>query len=1629
MELLEEIEEVVLSSEIFPDPQILGFVGIYDSDASGGLSETEIQEIVSFVYPDAGITDITGLEKLTSLKQLDLSGNAITTWTDLTSLVSLTHMDLSQTGKASYEDIAELTNLIQLKLDGNMAGNLDVSKAANLQYLSCKNAGLTSVNVSGLSGLEELYLEGNSLTNLDVSGLSNLEVMTLQQNQLTALDVSACTNLKVLQVDNNMLTELKVTGLTNLEQLDCQNNQLAELNTEGLEKLVQLNVTNNQLASLDISALAALQTVLAADNQLAGEWNLSNLDVVSLQNNQITKLTGENTTISYLNIRNNQLTELTLNSENLEKLYCSDNELTSLTVAGTSLTTLYCDNNKLPYVDTAEALDLNLSPQSITMTRIKNGTSHTVDLTTIMITDDLLNRTSVVMGDDVISVENGIVRFSGAADTMSYHFTTSGDTNAAMLVEVELTEVDETPEGGGNEGDGNEGINDKVALNEEVFTDVNLLAVIRTYDKDGSNGLSEEEIGTITSLVCPDNGITSLKGLEYLTSLTHLDISGNAIGNLAALEELPALTHLDVSRTGMTDDSVLGGLTDLVELKLDGNQLTELELGGFSSLKNLSVNNNQLTTLDVTSCGNLEVLQADNNKLAYVDVSGVLELSLSPQAISMTRVKNGSSHTVDMTTVIPEELLDRVEVVMGEEVISVENGIVSFNKAVDTMSYHFKVSGDSNTTMLVEVSLTEVDETPEGGGNEGGDNDEVALNEEIFTDEKLLGVIGTYDKDGSQGLSEEEIGTITSLVYPDSGITSLKGLEYLTSLTHLDISGNAIEDFSALEELTTLTHLDVSRAGMTDYRVLDGLVNLVELKLDGNPGGGADADTVETFYSLSQEDDGNATEELTALNEETEQEELPVIPRLGISETEETDNSGDTELLEIVSLESYSTDLDVSRAANLQSLSCKDSGLSSISVAGLSSLEELRLEGNQLTELELSGLSSLKTLSVQKNQLTELDVTFCGKLEVLQADNNQLTALNVTGLGNLKQLDCANNALTGLNVEGLDTLQEVNVTNNQLTQLDISGLTDLETVLAANNALTGIWNTGTAGMVSLEGNSITGIEEGSGNLEYLNIRDNQVTELSLSSKNVEKLYCSDNELTSLTVAGDSLTTLYCDNNKLPYVDTAEALDLNLSPQRISINRIKNGDSHTVDLTTVIPEELLDRVEVVMGEEVVSVESGIVSFNTAVDTMSYYFTTSGGTNAAMLVEVELTEVDETPEDGGNESGGNESGGNESGGNESGGNESGGNESGGNESGGNEDGGNTGGGNTGSNNEETDKPIVVPTPEPKPEVQPSPQIPALQPETETQRPAESIPQLPTLWPETEIQRPTEPIPQLPQTEKPEESVEDVVVDTKIVEETASEEVKVAVKETVVVIEEKAKVTTETVEKVLENTEEGATVILPLKEAAKEGQAVKEAEIPVKALEKIAETESRFTMEFEGLKVTFEPEAITAITEQARGNYVEVRVVPVEHHEMKEEQQKVLGTYDVAVRVSAQVFSDGEYIGDFKGGKARIAIPFTPTKGRKVEEYNVYYIADMGDMTLVPSVYADGYMVLETDHFSEYVIVYEGDEEASAVEETEIKKEEVQKEKGGSPILPIIFVIVAIAIVGAAYVAIKKKKMKNS
>ena len=86
-----------------------------------------------------------------------------------------------------------------------------------------------------------------------------------------------------------------------------------------------------------------------------------------------------------------------------------------------------------------------------------------------------------------------------------------------------------------------------------------------------------------------------------------------------------------------------------------------------------------------------------------------------------------------------------------------------------------------------------------------------------------------------QPLTIEDLEALTSLVvYYNSGISSLKGLEQATNLTELRIYSNRISDLSPLRGLTNLTHLDLRGNVISDISPLSGLTNLRDLVLDDN---------------------------------------------------------------------------------------------------------------------------------------------------------------------------------------------------------------------------------------------------------------------------------------------------------------------------------------------------------------------------------------------------------------------------------------------------------------------------------------------------------------------------------------------------------------------------------------------------------------------------------------------------------------------------------------------------------------------------------------------------------------------------------------------------------------------------
>ena len=118
------------------------------------------------------------------------------------------------------------------------------------------------------------------------------------------------------------------------------------------------------------------------------------------------------------------------------------------------------------------------------------------------------------------------------------------------------------------------------------------------------------------------------------------------------------------------------------------------------------------------------------------------------------------------------------------------------------------------------------------------------------------------------------------------------------------------------------------------------------------------------------------------------------------------------------------------------------------------------------------------------------------------------------------------------------------------------------------------------------------------------------------------------------------------------------------------------------------------------------------------------------------------------------------------------------------------------------------------------------------------------------------------------------------------------------------------------------------------------------------------------------------------------------------------------DLAMVLSAEIFAGTKEISNFGGGTVTVMVPFTLGEGESFDDYKVYYVDDEGKLTEVAATYEENALVLELEHFSEYVVVNEKvEDDASAVVPSTPEKDETPKTGATS----IVLAVVALAVVG--------------
>lgn len=155
-----------------------------------------------------------------------------------------------------------------------------------------------------------------------------------------------------------------------------------------------------------------------------------------------------------------------------------------------------------------------------------------------------------------------------------------------------------------------------------------LQTLICSYNNLNTEGLILPENAPISILAVHANPeLTEVVGMErYKNTLTFLNISGCPITEL----DLTGMTHLseylDINGCGINEQQLKGlsSCTDLIELRIENNKFTSLDVSSLKQLKILRCDNNQLTTINLSQNSEIEELSLmDNTELSELSLEGL----------------------------------------------------------------------------------------------------------------------------------------------------------------------------------------------------------------------------------------------------------------------------------------------------------------------------------------------------------------------------------------------------------------------------------------------------------------------------------------------------------------------------------------------------------------------------------------------------------------------------------------------------------------------------------------------------------------------------------------------------------------------------------------------------------------------------------------------------------------------------------------------------------------------------------------------------------------------------------------------------------------------------------------------
>ena len=214
-----------------PDATLLAKIKkTLDIPAGTAVTQADMLRLTNLGLGESNVSDLTGLEYATNLKDLYAWDTQVSDISALSTLTNLEDLSLIGTQVSDISALSTLTKLERLHLNDTQVS--DISALSTLTNLRVVGFG-TVVNIPDETLLakikEELNISaGTAVTSADMLGLTSLDLSGSDVSDLTGLEHA--TNLEELDLGGTQVSDvLPLANLINLRVLDISDTQVSDI--------------------------------------------------------------------------------------------------------------------------------------------------------------------------------------------------------------------------------------------------------------------------------------------------------------------------------------------------------------------------------------------------------------------------------------------------------------------------------------------------------------------------------------------------------------------------------------------------------------------------------------------------------------------------------------------------------------------------------------------------------------------------------------------------------------------------------------------------------------------------------------------------------------------------------------------------------------------------------------------------------------------------------------------------------------------------------------------------------------------------------------------------------------------------------------------------------------------------------------------------------------------------------------------------------------------------------------------------------------------------------------------------------------------------------------------------------